>query len=111
MNIEGYSYLGRSLGHAMFYGGEMYSAGLTVAVADGSVVNALVRWADLDRRNAQQYHTVVNQPEERWNLEVSWRRTFGPALIFVGAGADQGKRGDGSDYLAGRGFIEVRGEF
>jgi hypothetical protein len=111
MNIEGYSYLGRSLGHAMFYGGEMYSAGLTVAVADGSVVNALLRWADLDRRNAQQYHTVVNQPEERWNLEVSWRRTFGPARVAVGAGADQGKRGDGTDYLAGRGFIEVRGEF
>jgi hypothetical protein len=111
MNVEGYSYLGRSLGNAMFHGGETYSAGLTVAVADGSVVNALLRRVELDRRNALQYHTVVKQPEERWNLEVSWRGTFGPAQVAIGAGADQVKREDGTDYLAGRGFVEVRGDF
>jgi hypothetical protein len=109
-NIEAYSYLGRSLGHAMFHGGEMYSAGLTVMMADGAEINGVVRRADLFQRPAV-YHTVVNQPEERWNLEVSYRRTFGPARIAVGIGADQGDREDGTDYLAGRGFVEVRGEF
>jgi hypothetical protein len=94
----------------MFHGGEMYSAGLTVMMADGAEINGLVRWTDLFQRPAV-YHTVVNQPEERWNLEVSYRRTFGPARIAVGIGADQGDREDGTDYLAGRGFVEVRGEF
>ena len=111
MNIEGYSYYERSLGHAMFYGGEMYSAGVTVMTADGSAINTLLRRTELDRRNAQQFHTVVGQPEERWNLEISLRRTFGPARVAIGVGADRGEREDGTDYLAGRGFLEVRGDF
>ncbi len=110
MNIEGYSYFERSLGHAMFYGGEMFSAGVTLAIADGSTINTVLRRAELDQRDANEFHTVVDQPEERWNLEVSWRRALGPVRLAVGVGADQGDRDDGTDYLAGRGFIEVRGD-
>jgi hypothetical protein len=88
----------------------MYSAGLTLVVADGSEINALLRRAELDRRDSNRFHTVVSQPEERWNLELSWRGTLGPARLAIGVGADQGKRDDGSDYLAGRGFVELRGE-
>ena len=110
MNIEGYSYFERSLGNAMFYGGEMFSAGVTLAIADGSTINTVLRRAELDQRDVNQFHTVVDQPEERWNLEVSWRRALGPVRLAVGVGADQGDRKDGTDYLAGRGFIEVRGD-
>lgn len=109
--VEGYSYYHRSLGHSMFYGGEMFSAGLTVAMADGSRIDALVRRAELDKRDSGKFHTVVDQPEERWNVEIAYRRQFGTALLAVGIGADQGERQDGSDYLAGRGFIELKGTY
>lgn len=111
MQIEGYSYYGRSLGHSMFHGGEMYSAGLTVMTAGGSEINTVISRAELARRGALQFHTVVNQPEERWSLDVSYRRTFGPAQLHIGVGGDHGSREDGSDYLAGRGYVEVRGDF
>jgi capsule assembly protein Wzi len=111
MQIEGYSYYGRSLGHAMFHGGEMYSAGVTVMTTGGSEINTVVSRAELARRGPRQFHTVVNQPEERWSLDVSYRRTFGPARLHIGVGGDHGSRDDGSDYLAGRGYVEVRGDF
>lgn len=111
MQIEGYSYYERSLGHAMFHGGEMYSAGVTVMIADGSEINTVVSRAELARRGVLQFHPVVNQPEERWSLDVSYRRTFGPARLHIGVGGDHGSRDDGSDYLAGRGYVEVRGDF
>jgi hypothetical protein len=109
--VEGYSYYERSLGHAMFYGGEMFSAAVTVAMSDGSRIDALLRRAELDMRDSDRFHTVVDQPEERWNVEVSYRRQLGPMALAVGIGADQGKRDDGSDYLAGRGFIELKGAY
>jgi hypothetical protein len=109
--VEGYSYYERSLGHAMFYGGEMYSAGLTLALSEGSRIDALVRRVELDRRDNGRFHTVVNQPEERWNLEVAYRRRLGSMLFAVGIGADQGDRQDGSDYLAGRGFVELKSAY
>jgi hypothetical protein len=109
--VEGYSYYERSLGHAMFYGGEMYSAGVTIVTADGSQFNGLVRRANLDVRDSGRFHTVVSQPEERWNLELSHSRVLGPATLAIGIGADQGRREDGSDYLAGRGFVELRRAF
>lgn len=111
MQIEGYSYYGRSLGHAMFHGGEMYSAGVTVMTTGGSEINTVVSRAELARRGPRQFHTVVNQPEERWSLDVSYRRTFGPARLHIGVGGDHGSRDDGSDYLAGRGYVELRGDF
>jgi hypothetical protein len=92
----------------MFYGGEMFSAGITVAVDDGSRIDALLRRAELDKRANNAFHTVVSQPEERWNLEVAYRRQVGSMSLAIGIGADQGDREDGSDYLAGRGFLEVR---
>jgi hypothetical protein len=110
-NIEGYSYYERSLGNAMFYGGESYSAGFTLMTAGGSQINALLRHVDLDMRNSHMFHTVVNQPEERWNVEVSYRRPLGPAMLAIGIGADHGDREDGSNYLAGRGFIELTGGY
>ena len=109
--IEGYSYFERSLGHAMFYGGEMFSAGLTVAIDDGSRIDALLRRAELDQRDSGRFHTVVDQPEERWNLELSYRRQLGWAVLAVGIGTDQGDRDDGSDYLTGRGFVELSGMY
>ena len=110
MQIEGYSYYGRSLGHAMFHGGEMYSARVTVMTTGGSEINTVVSRAELARRGAQAFHTVVNQPEERWSLDISYRRTFGPVRLHIGVGGDHGSREDGSDYLAGRGYVEVRGD-
>ena len=106
--VEGYSYYQRSLGHSMFYGGEMFSAGVTVVTADGSRFDALLRRAELDKRASGRFHTVVDQPEERWNLEISYRRQLGSTMLAVGVGADQGSREDGSDYVAGRGFVELR---
>jgi Capsule assembly protein Wzi len=109
--VEGYSYYRRSLGHAMFYGGEMFSVGVTLAMTDGSRIDALLRRVELDRRDSGRFHTVVNQPEERWNLELSYRRQLGRMVLALGVGADQGDRKDGSDYLAGRGFVELSGTY
>jgi Capsule assembly protein Wzi len=109
--VEGYSYYQRSLGHSMFYGGEMFSLGVTVAMADGSRIDALLRRAELNQRAPGQFHTVVDQPEERWNLELSYRRQLGSVVLAIGVGADQSSRDDGSDYVAGRGFVELRNAY
>jgi hypothetical protein len=89
----------------------MYSAGVTLVIDDGSRIDALIRRVELDLRDSGRFHTVVAQPEERWNVEVSYRRQFGSTMLAVGAGADRGDRDDGSDYFSGRGFVELKAAF
>jgi len=109
--VEGYSYYRRSLGNAMFEGGEMISAGLAVTTSLGDRMSALVRLADLNQRESGRFHPIVDQNEERWNLELSYETERNIGTIRVGVGADYGDRADGTDYLAGRGYVEWQRRF
>jgi len=110
-NVEGYSYYGRSLGHAMFYNGEMISGGLALTTPAGDRISGIVRWIDLNQRESGRFHTVVDQNEERWNLELAYETERVIGTLRVGVGADRGERADGSTYLAGRGFLELEHRF
>ncbi|HSN72338.1 MAG TPA: capsule assembly Wzi family protein, partial [Steroidobacteraceae bacterium] len=110
-DVEGYSYFERSLGHPMFYNSEMISAGLHVTTAVGDRYSGLVRWADINQRESGRFHTVASDNVELWNLELGYETDRQIGTIRAGVGVDHGERADGTSYLAGRGFIELRRQF
>jgi Capsule assembly protein Wzi len=109
--IEGYSYYGRSLGHAMFHGGEMLSAGVSFVTAEGPQINGLIRYAQLNQRPGGRYHTVVDDAEDWWNVELSCETHIASGILSIGIGGDLREHADGHKQLLPRGFVNLRHEF
>lgn len=83
----GYRYKGRSIGHSADNDAEAITLGAVAVNSRGDTLQAILRFADLNREGATDpANTVTATPAEFVSLEVSWRTSLGAGELELGAG-------------------------
>ena len=109
---QGYTFRGRSIGHAMDNDGRMYSFGAMLVRPSGESWSLLIRRAELNRDStiAEPAHTISPTRGELKSFELQYNRDFAWGELGVGLGFDdhEGPLESGSDI---RGFVQLRQGF
>ena len=109
---QGYTFRGRSIGHAMDNDGRMYSLGAVLVRPGGDSFSLLARKVELNRGGTapDAAHTASPGPNELKNLELQYNRPFarGELRLGLGYGDRDIEPADSTDLT---GFIEWRQGF
>jgi hypothetical protein len=110
--FDGYQYLDRSIGHAIDGDSRQIAGGLLLVNGDGSSWELALQQAKVNRRGANDVHSVSLVPEELRSIDLHHRRALLGGDLRIGIGYEErAATGNDTNQDDFRGYLQWSGRF